>query len=232
MASRLPFDMPSGCPEIVVETDILGSLPFCTLPSFANPTFMPKLPVPVAPDIAPPDACLCLSVIATGRERIIASNGMHLSAHMSKRGSDCCEGVYNLSLFLDMPCMPLSLAGTGTVSLLADIDDPEIAVALRKSSAPSRCGLSLALDIDLPCVPFEFADPTGIRGIVSMLPTPGAPATLSLHLEFARDACVLGFSGHYHLRLPPFDADGVSLCIEGDADVDTPLYKSIQVYEA
>lgn len=210
---RSAFQVPSGCPTIVVDTDFLGSLPFCSVPSFPDPTFAPRITPQLPPDIAPPDPCLCLSFDVTGVERI--ASRAKISMHVSHPGADCCDGLQVVSLFMDVPCMPLSVAAHGHVSMAADIDTATALVSLKKSD-PSRCGLSLNIDILVPCVPFGI-DTTGQ---VSVKDISARAATAALSFSKRDNECVM--VGTLDLDLPcvPF-AVGAAAAVDGVVSVLT-----------
>lgn len=212
--SRSPFQVPSGCPQIVVDTNFLGSLPFCSVPSFSDPTFAPRLAPVLPPDIAPPENCICLSFHVTAQERIRDTATPLLSMRVGKVGEDCCDGVQQVSLFMDIPCMPVFVKSRGQVSLLADmsIHAATAMVSLKKGAAPS-CGLSLAVNIDIPCVPFDIE--TSAR-----LSIKDEDPAIKYTFTTPPHACKM--VGALDLDIPcvPFDLGG-GITISGDFDIIT-----------
>lgn len=212
--SRSPFQVPSGCPQIVVDTNFLGSLPFCSVPSFSDPTFAPRLVPVLPPDIAPPENCICLSFHVTAAERIMDIPSPMLSMRVAKVGEDCCDGVQQVSLFMDVPCMPVYVKAKGQISLLADmsIHAATAMISLKKGKSPS-CGLSLAVNIDIPCVPFDIE----VSGKLSV-----KDAAAAVKYTFTTPPHECKMVGALDLDIPcvPFNL-GAGATISGDFDIVT-----------
>lgn len=222
---REPFHMPSGCPVMTVDVDILGALPFCSVPSLADPVFAPKLPAVVVPDIAPPDTCLCLSLDVDMSMHVIPSRHCSVHANFGKisRNADCCDGAYNLSLAIDVPCLPLSVYASGDIKL-SGIADPTMHLALtRRAGAEDQCALGIQLSIDIPCIGFDMVGSAYVA-----FGAPSAPQA-NLHVSRKANDCDIGL--RLSILLPDFDIDPMDIpCFVGDADATGTKYKSIKVY--
>lgn len=168
---RNPFQMPTGCPTMSVTTDILGSLPFCNIPSFAEPTFAPKLRPVVIPDIAPPDTCVCIGVEVSAAVNFVNTpSELLLSGRLAPVTDDCCDSTYLLSLVLDIPCIAFSVYPVGNITMPGDAAGASVGIKMSKTP---ECEFSMGVDIVVPCIAFSMKSSAKI----TMPPVPpGTPS--------------------------------------------------------
>jgi len=116
---RLPFDMTGDCTMFTMDIDVSNfipeDLPFCSIPTFTTPTFVPREPEILSPDIMIPDihdkysffpgiTCLDLSmmgdgIIYEGDEFTAQFNVDHIALACPEEGTpDICEFNYNFDI--------------------------------------------------------------------------------------------------------------------------------------
>jgi len=179
-----------------VDLDILGDLPFCSIPELTEPSFVPRIVVVDPPDIAVPEPCVCVSVNVNTSIRVDDVSA-RISANWSQATNDCCDAGYKLDLAVDVPCMPFGIDSTLKVSV-ADVAD----VSGNLSVTNDDCALGLNLDLVIPCMPFAIDDDqTSVKVSVKDVSTP------FLSVGLRHEDCVLHWNMDLDLPCVPFALD-------------------------
>lgn len=210
---RTPFTPPLGCPPITVDLDILGDLPFCSIPELTEPSFVPRIVVVDPPDIAVPEPCVCVSVNVNTSIRVDDVSA-RISANWSQATNDCCDAGYKLDLAVDVPCMPFGIDSTLKVSV-ADVAD----VSGNLLVTNDDCALGLNLDLVIPCVPFTIDDdPSAVQVLITDVSAP----LLSIGLQ--QNGCELRLGMDLELPCMPFAIDDDQTSVKVSVkDVSTPF---------
>ena len=207
--SRKPFSMPAGCPPVSVVLVVPSSVLFCTLPSFALPTFA-HTPNILPPDVAPPRDCYCMDIEIKPRMAILnygavlpaPIDGIQIcpaTGHFTNQSPDCCDPKPRIDVSLDVPCMPLTIAGTGVIRLTSAAEPTIKAVIAKQTGA---CALTYNLDIAIPCVPFSLDAVQDKTATISR--DPAKPVSLSYNVGLKKTGCDVGITMGLHLNIPPF----------------------------
>lgn len=208
--SRTPFAPPSGCPPISVDLDILGDLPFCSIPELTEPSFVPRIIVIDPPDIAVPEPCVCMSVNVNAAIRV-DDVPAGIAAGWSQTSDDCCDAGYNLNLDVDVPCMPFTIDSELTISV-ADVSH----ATGRLWATNDNCELGLNLSLRIPCIPFTFS----ISGDVSMV----SDRDPSLMLSMRHHGCAATMEMHLGIPCLPFSIDDSQTSVQVSVvDVSDPF---------
>ena len=167
---RPPFEMTGDCTAITIDIDTSGFIPdefpFCSIPSFTDPTLVPREPEVVIPDIMLPDICRCWTYTLT-KDIIIGEVGLEPYANWSihRATDDCCELVYSYYFTLHVPCMPFDFESTGNIEIVDTTAAIDVDLGLRSGT----CALDLDVDVDIPCLPFTVsADATINTGKITV----------------------------------------------------------------
>lgn len=189
ISGRQPFDMTGACTvytmDIDVSTFIPYTLPFCSVPPFTEPTFVPREPEPVSPDLALPDLCQCITHDVTiNRVFGVLADDATFDIRVTRTDDgDCCDQQFLLDVDLKIPCTPFEL------NCNASIDNGIITGWFTHSST---CEIDLNLYISLPAI-------TGITvEIGSVFISVGAPVDFVPEIDF--DGYKRKFN--YHIRFP------------------------------
>ena len=160
MADRLPFEMPSGCPEVTFDPKILPSrFSLCSTPVFTNPTaFIPPIPVPY-PIFTPP-LCPCLPTIRmTMASKNILGSTLNLDIKILpiNKDQDCCgpdtSNLYRISYKLDVPCVPR------TMPIVIQKQGTQFTFAVRAQRLSNCDGFKFSYKIHITCFPLTILSP-------------------------------------------------------------------------
>ena len=173
---RTAFHLPSGCPVVTVDIDIVPlSFPFCSIPPFTVPTMAVRDPEISPPDLAPPDICHCITFNHPSRENVHVhphimrpTMKFDIHPHTGSGGSrDCCEQEFDTDISIDIPCLPVEIRSTSTIHIMMDTFLPHIEkFRFSKLDVPPTgavtCLYGASLDIEIPCLPLSMKvpDPT------------------------------------------------------------------------
>ena len=128
-----------------VETSgfIPEELPFCTIPPFTNPTFVPREPELVPPDVMLPDICRCFTFEYTSDVEIggTGTPGLDLSIHRST--DNCCELAFSVFLDGNIPCMPFTFDSSASLTF-GNTADIHLSVGQKNTD---NCEYEMQLDI-------------------------------------------------------------------------------------
>lgn len=144
---RQPFEMTGACTmysmDIDVSTFIPYTLPFCSVPDFTEPTFVPRLPEQVAPDLIMPDLCQCITHEVTINRVFGVANADGTFAVRITRvdGGDCCDQQFLLDADLQIPCIPFNINCNLTIDRGA---------ITGRFTRTATCDLEFNLSISLP----------------------------------------------------------------------------------
>ena len=220
---RVAFQLPSGCPQISVDLDILGQLPLCSVPSMAEAPAASRVVIIDPPAVVPVPDCICLDVNIDGTVRASDSSAGSVAgdwAVASAAGGDCCDGRYQLSLDINVPCIPFALGSNALALAMADISTPSGALSVTASA----CELALGMALDIPYMAFGL-DTELVSGSVSTVSGISAGVfELDLDLTKVKPAAgggappVLTLEYSYRIRFPKTSgsAGGVTGYSEGD----------------
>ena len=190
MATRGPFQYGSGCSGPVVSTGNISFLPICTFPVYPMPTVnMFHIDMSI-PDLAPPPLCPCIGSFGT---RVLNVSFLPIDTVTGAvkvnpaGGGNCCEPSFNMSLNLQMPCMPF------TTSHYAHINVGKVSVNFAKCSG--QCKLDLDINISLPpifsgaCMPWDVQNNAGTINV----------GNFNFSFEAAKASCLLKAKGKISL---------------------------------
>jgi len=152
---RSAFHFSSECTIMEVTVDIHNftptGLPFCSIPSFTQPTMIPRDPQIVLPVVVPPHICNCITFhgeAITGRIKKEISKPQ-FSMRMSGT-KDCCDQDIGLFGQVDIPCMPLHVSATAEIHATF-ISVPIVDIMLtRYARTDGECQLKFSIDIEVP----------------------------------------------------------------------------------
>lgn len=106
-------DLPTGCDYegtvYFLDNMIPTGFPFCEVPPFIEPVFVPRLPEIIIPDIAPPDVCRCIEFnVEHSIQSINIPNPIidfTIAARVDEETGevDCCEQIFDINLNIQIP---------------------------------------------------------------------------------------------------------------------------------
>ena len=238
---RTPFQMPAGCPTISVDINILGSMPFCSIPAMtvAEVALHPLEISP--PDIAPPPVFACLSIDVEVNHLgpgAFQASFVNMASHAGVK--DCGDPQYQLRLSLAVPCMPLSVAAHNYVSIVDTAAYLHVSMA-RGATTGSQCGLSTTVSLQIPCMPMllsmekHIAATNAPASISAAVYKVGLPDTCHVKTYISVNVpCVPtlgpgvniagtgGGGGHYALQMNLTGGDSCVLDLAGTLAIDFP----------
>lgn len=196
---RQPFDMTGVCTvytmNIDVSTFIPFTLPFCSVPPFTEPTFVPREPEPVSPDLVLPDLCQCITHEVTVNKifGVLEADATFAVRVTRTDSGDCCDQQFLIDVDLATPCIPFDLHCN------ASIDRGNITGWFTRSGT---CDIDFNLNISLPSM-------LGITvEIGSIFISLGQP------VDFVPDIEIDGLHRkfNYHIKFPSCPSCPSSVC--------------------
>ena len=168
--NRISFDVPVGCtwasrpqlPDVptclsvtafTVPEYIPTYLPFCSIPPFTKPTFVPRELEVIVPDIALPDMCNCIVARRTSMPVSYGVSGTvlarpqfadRLTMYLSRVTRDCCSPELGFDLLV--PCLPLAVNAGGDVHMSTH---NSISVQAGMIQDRHNCRMSMFMDINI-----------------------------------------------------------------------------------
>lgn len=126
-----PFSPHLDCPSLDVDL-VFEQVPICEMPDISDS--IQRLPIdPPFAGIVVPDLdgdCLCIDMDFTTTVTMADIGEPVTAGHFNVRAAggeplDCCEGIYDLGLDIEIPCVSFTLKPTGTIKNLP-IRNPSI----------------------------------------------------------------------------------------------------------
>ena len=204
---RSAFHFSSECTVVAVSVDIYdftpSGLPFCSIPTFTQPTMIPREPQIVLPPIVPPHICNCITfhgTAITGRVKHTISKPQ-FSMYVSGT-QDCCDQDYKLFGQVDIPCMPLDVSAIGTIHATS-ITYPHMSLIFsRIARTDGECHFRFSIDIAIPkstipsCMAFSI--------VHSEVATEGDAVDFGVQIEQIVEGSHCRISFHFSLQYPRF----------------------------